>query len=200
MLSALSRRMYKLSAVVYEKKINMKGEIRLGVLSEVEWKQIKEIMASKWWVSCIMKTRNCRTAFYLGFFFHYFTVLLFMICMRIMLKLIVLLIVYVYVWFFVKIDFSCICYLYHLYQLGTRKQAMISIIWKHFPNNMTLLICCWNIRPSTLYYLSHLIPWWMISSAGPSPGTLNKQVASSGAQSSEKYGKSVCFHKHTHNS
>ena len=47
MLSALTERMYKLSAVVYEKKINMKGEIRLGVLSEVKWKEVKEITASK---------------------------------------------------------------------------------------------------------------------------------------------------------
>ena len=178
----------------------MKGEIRLGVLSEVKWKEVKEITASKWWVSCIMKQGIVELPFILGFFFHYFTVLLFMICMRIMLKLIVLLIDYVYVCFFAKIYFSCVCYLYHLYQLGTRKQPMISIIWKHFPNNMTLLICCWNIRPSTLYYLSHLIPWWMISSASPSLGTLNKQVVSSGAQSSEKYGNSVCFYKHTHNS
>lgn len=39
--------MYKLSAVIYEKRVNMKGEIKLGVLSEMRWKEIKEIMASK---------------------------------------------------------------------------------------------------------------------------------------------------------
>lgn len=47
MLSALTERMYKLSAVIYEKKINLKGDIRLSVLSEVKWKEIKEIVASR---------------------------------------------------------------------------------------------------------------------------------------------------------
>jgi len=30
-----------------EKKINMKGEIKLGVLSEMRWEEIKELMVSK---------------------------------------------------------------------------------------------------------------------------------------------------------
>jgi len=76
-------------------------------------------------VSCVRKTRSCRAALYLGgVFSHYVTVLLFVIQMTIMLKPIVLLIDYVYVGvFFVKIYFSCICFLYLLYQLGTKEAA-----------------------------------------------------------------------------